>query len=208
MSRSGLVFRKPPHSAKFDVIGPRSFAPVLADGPEQPRQRLERNAVEIGIVGHVAEHEVRVILQVLSDAGQMMHGGDAVLAKGCAVADAGEHQELRGLERAGGHDHLAPGADLLQLLALAVFDADRALAFEQDAGGVRMGLDAQIGAGSHMGVNIGARGAAAFAVLLRQLIDAEAFVFVGVEILAQAELRFLCGLQEDLLYRIVRCATC
>ena len=65
-----------------------------------------------------------------------------------------------------------------------------------------MGLDAQIGAASHVRVDIGARGAAAFAVLLRQLIDAEALMLVGIEILAQAELRFLRGLQEDLLYRI------
>ncbi|MEH2558577.1 hypothetical protein V1286_006106 [Bradyrhizobium algeriense] len=65
-----------------------------------------------------------------------------------------------------------------------------------------MGLDAQIGAVSHMRVDIGARGAATFAVLLRQLIDAEALVLVGVEILAQPKLRFLRGLQEDLLHRI------
>src|SRR5438034_7436628 len=106
----------------------------------------------------------------------MMHGGDAVLAKRCAVADAGEHQQLRGLERAGGHDYLAPSADLLYFLALPVFDADRALAFEQDAGGMAMGLDAQIGAISPVRATIGARGAATFAVLLRQLIDAEARV--------------------------------
>ena len=72
----------------------------------------------------------------------MMHGGDAVLAKRCAVADAGEHQQLRGLECAGGNDHFAPGANLFELLALPVFDADRAPALEQDAGGMAMGLDA------------------------------------------------------------------
>ena len=161
-----------------------------------------RDAVEIGIVGHVAEHEIRMVLQILSDAGQMMHGGDAVPAKRRAVADAGEHQQLRGLERAGRHDHLTPGADLLQLLALAVFDADRALAFEQNAAGMGMGLDAQIGAISHMRVDIGAGGAAAFAVLLRQLIDAESLMLLGIKILAQAELRFLRGLQEYLLHGI------
>src|SRR5262245_61841932 len=72
----------------------------------------------------------------------------------------------------------------------------------QDAGGMSMGLDAQIGSACHMRVDIGACGAAAFAVLLRQLIDAEALMFVGIEILAQAELRFLRSLQEDLLHRI------
>ena len=70
---------------------------------------------------------------------------DAVFGQRGAVADAGQHQQLRRLERAGRKDHLAPGANLLGLLALPVLDADRALALEQDAGGVRMGLDAQIG---------------------------------------------------------------
>ena len=121
---------------------PGSLAPVLADRAQQSRQGLERDAVEVGIVRHVAEHEIRMVLQVLSDAGQVMHGGDAVLSHLSAVADAREHQQLRGLECAGRDDDLAPGADLLQRLALPVFDADRALAFEQDAGGVRAGLDA------------------------------------------------------------------
>ena len=52
------------------------------------------------------------------------------------------------------------------------------------------------------GWDTGARGATAFTVALRQLIDAEAFVFVGVEILAQAKLGFLRRLQKNLLHRI------
>jgi hypothetical protein len=67
---------------------------------------------------------------------------------------------------------------------------------------VGLDLDAQIGATCHMRVNIGARGAATLAVLLRQLIDAEAFMLVGIEIFAQAELRFPRALQEYLLHRI------
>ena len=73
---------------------------------------------------------------------------------------------------------------------------------------MRAGLDAQIGAASHMRMDIGARRAPAFAVLLRHLVDAEAFMLVGIEILAQAKLRFLRRLQEGLLHRIVRCAAC
>ena len=144
-----------------------------------------------------------MVLQVLSDAGQMMQAFDAVLAERRGVADARQHQQLRGLERAGGDDHLAPRADLLQLLALPVFDADRALAFEQDAGGVRAGLDAQIGAAADMRMDIGARRTPAFAVLLRQLVDAEAFMLFGIEVLADPELALARALQEDLLHRIV-----
>ena len=66
-----------------------------------------------------------MILQVLPDAGQVMHGGDAMPAECGAVADAREHQQLRGLERAGGNDHLAPRADLLYFLALPVLACGR-----------------------------------------------------------------------------------
>src|SRR5664279_4258401 len=54
-----------------------------------------------------------------------------------------------------------------------------------------------------MRVDIGARRTPALTVLLGDLVDAEAFMLVGIEILAQAELRFLRALQEGLLHRIV-----
>ena len=96
----------------------------------------------------------------------------------------------------------------LLLFALHVFDADGALALEQDLRGVRLGLDAQIGAAADMRMHIGARRAPALAVLLRHLVGAEPFMVLGIEILANAELRLLRGLQEDLMHRIVRCAAC
>ena len=144
-----------------------------------------------------------LILQVLSDAGQMMRGCDAVLAQRGAVADAGKHQELRALKRAGGKDHFAAGANLFCLLALAVFDADRALALEQDAGGLRLGLDPQIRAGCHEGMDVAACRAPALAVVLRDLVGAEAFLLLGVEILADAELRLARGLQVNVTHRII-----
>src|SRR6267142_694930 len=54
-----------------------------------------------------------------------------------------------------------------------------------------------------MRVALGPRRAPAFAVLLRDLVDAEAFVILGVEILADPELRLTRGLQKCLLHRIV-----
>ncbi len=134
----------------------------------------------------------------------MMHGRDAVLRQRLAVADAGEHQELRRLERAGGYDHFAAGANLLPLMAFDIFDPDRALALEQDSGGMRERFDTQIRARGDMRMHIGARRAPALAVFLRHLVDPEAFMVLGIEVLAQMELRFLHGLQENLLHRIVR----
>src|ERR1700694_1990304 len=103
---------------------------------------------------------------------------------------------MRRLERTGGDDDFAAGAGLLSLAALPVFDADRALAFEQDAARLRIGLDPQVGARGHVRVDIGPCRAPAFAVLLGDLIDAEAFMVLAIEILADPELGLTRGLQE------------
>src|SRR5258706_6008792 len=182
---------------------PATLAPVLRDPLENSRDAGKRQAGEIWRVRGEAESEVRMLLPVLPDAGQMMRGCDAVLRQRGAVADAGKHQELRALKRAGGKDHFAAGANLPGILALAVFDTDRALALEQDAGGLRLGLDAQIRARCHEWMNVAACRAPAFAVLLGDLIGAEAFLLLGVEVFANPELRLARGLQIDLPHRIV-----
>lgn len=43
----------------------------------------------------VLQEHVAMVLQVLADAGQFVHHGDAVLAKLMRRTDAGEHQQLR-----------------------------------------------------------------------------------------------------------------
>ena len=121
----------------------------------------------------------------------------------CLASAAGQHQELRGLERARRADDFAAGTNLAGLCALPVFDPDCALAFEQNAGRLRSGLDAQIGAGCQMRMDIGPRGAPAFAVLLRHLIEAEAFVILGIEILTDPKLGLARRLQKGLLHRVI-----
>src|SRR5512139_740523 len=51
-------------------------------------------------------------------------------------------------------------------------------------------------------LHVGARGAAALAVLLRDLVDADALLLGAVEVGIAAKARLLAGLQEDLLERI------
>jgi hypothetical protein len=41
-----------------------------------------------------------MVLQILPDAGQVMRGRDAVPCQCGVIANSGQHQELRGLERA------------------------------------------------------------------------------------------------------------
>src|SRR5471032_2217198 len=111
---------------------------------------------------------------------------------------------MRGLKCAAGQDHFAAGANFPGLLALAVFDAGRALALEQNARGLRVGLDPQIGARRHERMNIAARRTPAFAVLLRHLISTEAFLLLGIKVVADAELGLARGLQIDFPHWIIR----
>src|SRR6185312_7287218 len=180
---------------------PRS--PILPDPLDDPRDAAERQTGEMRRVGCKAEHDIRMVLQVLSDPRQMMRGGNAVLGERSPVADAGQHQQLRGLKRAGRQDYFAAGADQFPFLALPVFDADGALALEQDARRPRAGFDAQIRPRCEMRVDIAARRAPALAVLLGDLVDAETFLLLAIEILADPKLRLARGLQIDFLHRIV-----
>src|SRR5205085_12409546 len=87
--------------------------------------------------------------------------------------------------------------------ALDLFEADGALALEDDAGGLRQRLDAQIRPVVHVRMDIAARCAPALALVLRHLVDAEPFLIGAVEIVADAELRLARALQKHLLDRIV-----
>src|SRR5260370_28919799 len=69
----GVGFEK---SAAFRKIGghrPAAFAPILHDGANLVHDAAERHAREILTVGHVLDDEIRMLLQILSYSGQMMH---------------------------------------------------------------------------------------------------------------------------------------
>jgi hypothetical protein len=94
----------------------------------------------------IVEARLIVILQVRADAWHVGDHLDAVLAQQIGRADAGELQQLRRVECAAREDHLAAGARDVRGAVLAVFDADRAAAFEQDARGQRVRHDREIAA--------------------------------------------------------------
>jgi hypothetical protein len=64
-------------------------------------------------------------------------------------------------------------------------------------------LHMQVGAPPHMGVQVATRSAPALAVLLRHLVDAQAFLFDPVEVVVDRETRFASGVQIDLMDRIL-----
>jgi len=59
-----------------DIRGHRAapFAPVLRDAFDDPCDSAEGKPGEIGRIGREAENKIRMVLQVQSDAGQMVDG--------------------------------------------------------------------------------------------------------------------------------------
>ena len=87
--------------------------------PGRDRDRLLRGVLDV---------DLEVVLEVLAHAGRVVDDVDAVAAQQLLVADAGELQQLRGVDRAAAEDHLAGVDGAAQPAAAEVVDADRALA--------------------------------------------------------------------------------
>ena len=72
--------------------------------PALPTRLLAR-MLRVGRPDDLEDHpQLQMVLQVLADAGQRMHDGDAVLGKQRGIADAGQLQQMRRVDRAGGED--------------------------------------------------------------------------------------------------------
>ena len=97
-----------------------------------------------------------VILHMRADRLVGLDDLDAVLLEQRRRPDAGDLQQLRRVDGAARHDHLALGAQELRLATLADIDADRAPALEDDARDERLRLDEQV-LPSHRRPEIGAR---------------------------------------------------
>ena len=116
--------------------------PVVGDaGPLAP---LQAGRDRDRLLGGVLDVDLEVVLEVLAHAGRVVHDVDAEAAEQRLVTDAGELEQLRGVDRAAAEDDLA-GVDACALpAAAAVVDADRALALEPHLGGDREGLDVEV----------------------------------------------------------------
>jgi hypothetical protein len=112
--------------------------------------------------------DVEMVLQVRADRRTVGNDVDPERAQMIRRTDARQHQEFRGFERAAGQHHRAFGPRALALAAMNELHAGRALALECDALGQRTGHDCQIRPLPRR-VNVGARGAHAFAVRRRPL---------------------------------------
>ena len=86
--------------------------------------------------------EEGLVLQVLAHAREVGDDGDGVLVEGGFGADAGDHEELRGLEGAGGEDDFFVGGEGELRAGLVDHDAGGGLVgVEEDALGEGLGED-------------------------------------------------------------------
>ena len=119
---------------------------VLEQVPGAARRGTQRDAVRLG-VAHLHEHAGgEVVVIVRADAGQVMPHLDAERAQRLAVADAGEHQDLRRLHRARADDDFAARVQPLQLPGALDLDARRAAVLDEDARHPRVGPHLEIAA--------------------------------------------------------------
>ncbi|MNQ61744.1 hypothetical protein D3C85_760650 [compost metagenome] len=117
--------------------------PLGTDGwlvvPEQ--RRVQRNRLS----ARVLQVQLKVILQVFTDARQVVDHRNVELVQQFGRADAGALQDLRRSDGAGAQQHFLARLDFNALLGGAdqVTHADRTLAFEQDLVGQGVGDDGQ-----------------------------------------------------------------
>ena len=104
----------------------------------------------------------------------------------------------------GTKDQFAPRLERLDCASLQEFHAAGTFAGEQDAPRPRLRDHLQVGATGQMRGQIGARRIPAFAILLRNLMDADAFLVVAVEIGNHRESGLPGGLKVYFLERIHR----
>ncbi len=83
---------------------------------------------------------------------------------------------MRRLKRTGRKKDLVPCPNLPKLIAPAEFDADSPLAFKQYSLSERVRFNDQVRAAAKVRLQITPEGAPAFAIKLRNLIDANAFL--------------------------------
>lgn len=138
--------------------------------------------------------------QVAADFGRIVAHRDAERTQFVGGADARAHQQLRRVERARREDHLGARLQPLDRAAARKLHAARARAVEAHAQDRRVGDQMQVWPLAP--IQIRARHCAAFAAALRHLIEADALLFLAVEVVVQAKARLARGLDEARSHRI------
>ncbi len=132
---------------------------------------------------------------MVADARQVLHDRDPQAFEVCGRADPGELQELRGVDRAAGQDHLAGVDPLRAAAAPGNVDADGPAALEADPRHELAGPDLEVPA-AHDRVEVGARGAEPTPPVDVAVERREALLPVAVDVVGQVVARLLAGREE------------
>ena len=153
------------------------------------------------LLGGVLDVDLEVVLEVLADAGQVVDHVDPERRQVLLVADTGELEQLRGVDRAAAEDHLA-GVDGASPSGAEVVDADRPLAVEPHLRGQRQRLHVQVAAVSD-GVQVGARGREPAAAVQVAVEPREPLLAVAVDVVGEVVAGLLRRLEERAEQRVV-----
>ena len=112
-------------------------------------------------------------------------------------ADAGQHQQLRAVDRAAGQDDLGVGPRALELAVVQVAHPGRLAALDDHLRDQGVGVDGEVRPG-HGGVQVRGGGRAALAVPLGELVPAHAILARSVEVVVGFRALLLGGCDERL----------
>ena len=201
------VFPGTDKTARFELVAGADAGaveqPLGTDGrlvvPEQ--RRVQRHRLGAGIL----QVQLKVVLQVFADAGQVVDHRDVEAFEQFGRADAGALQQLRRGDGAAAHQHFftRTGFDAFFGGADQVTHADRTLAFEQHFVGQGMGDDGQ-GGTLFSRVQITARSAGAPSVWRDGTVHrAEAFLLVAVQVFGTRVTGLYAGFDHGVEQRVV-----
>ena len=183
----------------------RRAQPALEEEPAAADQELVKK-VELAVQGDrlgAAELEIdfQVVLQVLADAGQLVHNGDAGVPQHLAGPNAGELKQHGRADRAGAKNNLPLGPHGLASPACLVVDADRLQALEHHPPGQRVRGHLEVRPPQRR-LQIGRRRGAAHAALDGHVHRPEAFLLEAVVVVGRQISRLLPRLYEGPVERV------
>ncbi|CDK41084.1 hypothetical protein BN903_7 [Halorubrum sp. AJ67] len=160
----------------------------------QPASVVERAHV----VGRLVDGEgEQVVLKVPTDARRLDRHVDVMVREVVRVSDAREHEQLRGVDRAGAEDHLLARAGAAGPAVLSVVDAGRMAVLDGHRRHLRAGLGGEVRA-VEGGLQVRVGRAVAFSVLLRDVVQADALLCRPVEVVVPVVARRGGGADERL----------
>ena len=155
-----------------------------------------------GFLAGVLDVDLEVILHVFADAGEVRHDLDTEPFQVLAVTDPRQLQQLGRVEGAAtgddflGHDRLRRGALHAEAeSALAVLDADRFVALEEDLVGLGPSLERQIAPLLEHGVQVGTGSRQAPGAVHVLVESSKALLLEAIDVVGPAVAGFLTGLQ-------------